>query len=95
MSAIAAAQITAVATIALAALALAAAVVAGFAFWRQSQEVRILAEQNKRDTYERRRDQAARVFTVVQPDPPRLVTPFAHNASDFPVYDAPVLVLGP
>jgi hypothetical protein len=58
------------------------------AFREQSKEVAILAEQNDRDIAERHRDQAARVFTVVEDARPRYAHPYAKNGSDFPVYDA-------
>ena len=90
MSELFAVQLTAVATLALAVLALAAAGLAGLAFWRQSQEVRLLLEQNKRDTDERRRAQAAHVFLAAPRDEVHLVSPYAHNGSDFPVYDAKI-----
>jgi len=95
MSLIFATQLTAVATLALAVLALAAAVLAGLAFWRQSQEVGLLQQQNKRDTDERRRAQAARVFLVTPPDQGPPVGPRARNASDFPVYDTKFWYLNP
>ena len=87
MSEIFSVQLTAVATLALAVLALAAAVLAGLAFWRQSQEVRLLLEQNKRDTDERRSAQAARVFLVASIDKEHLVSPYVRNASDLPIYE--------
>jgi len=91
MSQIFATQLTAVATLALAILALAAAVLAGLAFWKQSQEVGLLLEQNKRDTDERRRAQAARVFFFVRPPGDEdTALPYARNASELPVYDAVV-----
>lgn len=93
MSLIFATQLTAVATLALAILALVAAGLAGFAFWRQSQEVGLLLEQNKRDIAERRRAQASRVFPAVVGDPPRppqLIHPYAHNASDLPIYETQI-----
>ena len=67
MSLIFATQLTDVATLALAASALAAAVLAGLAFRKQSQEVGLLLEQNRRDTEERHRAQAARVFLSAPP----------------------------
>jgi hypothetical protein len=88
MSLIIATQLTAVATVALAVLALAAAILAGLAFRKQSQEVAILAKQNDRDTAERRRAQAAQVYTVVVDRRPEYSPPYAQNGSDFPVYDA-------
>jgi hypothetical protein len=92
MSEILSAQLTAGATLALAVLALAAAVLAGLAFWRQSQEVGLLLQQNKRDADERRASQAARIFLAVsrdeKPDEHGGVHPFVRNASDFPAYDA-------
>jgi len=90
MSLIFATQLTAVATLALAILALAAAGFAGLAFWRQSQEVRLLQQQNKQDIDERRIAQAARVFLAAQEEPPFMVSPRAHNASDLPIYDAQI-----
>ena len=90
MSLIFATQLTAVATLALAILALAAAVLAGLAFWKQSQEVGILLEQSRREAAERRMAQAARVFVGAPRDQVRLVNPYVKNASDFPVYHAQV-----
>lgn len=87
MSLIFATQLTAVATAALAVLALAAAVLAGLAYLKQSREVSLLLEQAKRDTDERRRAQAAKVFLGAPPDTGLLVSPYARNASDFPIYD--------
>jgi hypothetical protein len=75
MSLIFATQLTAVATVALAVLALAAAMLAGLAFWKQSQEVGILIAQNRehqqaleRDAAERHREQASRVWVMIVPD---------------------------
>jgi hypothetical protein len=91
MSEILSAQVTEVATLALAILALAAAVLAGLAFWKHSQEVGLLLEQNKRDTDQRRTSQAAQIFLGVprdeKPDETRGVHPYVRNASDFPAYD--------
>lgn len=95
MSLIFATQLTAVATLALAVLALAAAVLAGLALRRQTQEVGVLLAQNKRDTDERRRNQAARVFLAAPAEPVHLVSPYAQNASDFPVYNAQIWYLNP
>jgi hypothetical protein len=47
----------------------------------------------ERDTDERRRAQAFRVFPAVvgdKPQPPRLIHPYAHNASDLPIYDTQI-----
>jgi hypothetical protein len=92
MSDILSEQLTAVATLALAVLALAAAVLA---YLKQSKEVTLLLEQNKRDTDERRRAQAARVFLGAPPDEGALVSPYARNASDLPVYEARIRYGGP
>jgi hypothetical protein len=62
MSVVYAAQLTAVATLALAVLALLAAALAGLAFWKQSQEVGLLLEQNRREAEDRRRAQAVMVY---------------------------------
>jgi hypothetical protein len=72
----------------LAVLAPATAVLAGLAFRKQSQEVALLLQENQHQTAERRRTQAARVFTGIPRDPVRMVAPYAHNASDFPIFDA-------
>lgn len=90
MSDIFTAQITAVANVVLAAFAIITAVFAVLAFRKQSQEVGLLIEQSKRDESERRRSQAARVYVMAEPNPPRLIRPYAHNASDFPIYDAEI-----
>lgn len=95
MSLIFATQLTAAATLALAVLALVAGVLAGLAFWRQSQEVGLLLGQAKRDTDERRRAQASRVFLAAPRDEVRLVSPYAHNASELPVYNAEIRYGGP
>jgi hypothetical protein len=81
-------EITAIATVALAVFAVVTAGFALLAYRKQAQEVDILLAERRREAGERRRAQAARVFTWVRPDPPRLITSHATNASDFPVYDA-------
>lgn len=88
MSEIYAVQLTAVATLALAVLALVTAVLAGLAFLKQSREVGLLLEQNQRDTDERRRAQAARVFLGAPHTPGFPLSPYVRNASEFPIYDA-------
>ena len=90
MSLIFATQLTALATLALAVLALVAGLLAGLALRRQTQEVTLLLEQNKRDTDERRRAQAAHVFLAAPRDDMSLVRPYAQNASDLPVYNATI-----
>ncbi len=90
MSEIFAAQITAVANVVLAAFAIGTAILAGLAFFKQSQEVGLLLEESKRDQVERRRAQAARVFVMAEPDPPRLIRPCARNTSELPIYDAKI-----
>jgi hypothetical protein len=95
MSVTFATQLTAVATLALAILALVAGVLAGLAFRKQSQEVGLLLEQNKRDADERRRAQAARVFLGTPPDQGPPVSPRARNASEFPVYDTKFWYVNP
>lgn len=89
MSEIYSVQLTAVATLALAVLALATAVLASLAFLKQSREVGLLLEQNKRDTDERRRAQASRMFLAVSRDEAR-PNPYVHNASDLPIYEAKI-----
>lgn len=93
MSLLGATILTAVATLALAVLALATAVFAWLAFRRQSQEVGILVEQNKRDIDERRRAQAVRVFIGAPQGSTNDMEMFAKNASEFPVYDAQIRYL--
>jgi hypothetical protein len=47
----------------------------------------------ERDTDERRKAQTSRVFPAVvgdKPQPPRLIHPYAHNASDLPIYDTQI-----
>ncbi len=90
MSMLGATILTAIATLALAVFAFITAIFAWLAFRRQSQEVGLLLEQNKRDTDERRRAQASRIFIGAPPDEGLLVHPYARNASDFPVYNAQV-----
>jgi hypothetical protein len=89
MSLIFATQLTAVATVALAVFAFAAAILATLAFRKQSQEVAVLLKESKREAADRRRAQAARVFTGETPLGPRGLVRFARaeNASDFPVFD--------
>jgi hypothetical protein len=82
------AEITAIATAALTALAIVTAVFAFLAYRKQSQEVRILRKQNEREADERRRAQAARVFTGVPRGQDGEVLPYVQNASKLPVYDA-------
>lgn len=64
------------------------------AFQKQSQEVSLLLEQNKRDADQRRRAQAARVFFGAprEGDP---VSPYVKNASEFPVYSVDVWYFDP
>ena len=88
-------QLTAVATVALAVLALVAGVLAGLALRKQTQEVGLLLEQNRRDSDERRRGQAARVFLAAPSDQGPPVSPRARNASDFPVYDTKFWYVNP
>jgi hypothetical protein len=100
MSLVVSGQVTAVATLALAILAFATAVVAGFAFWKQSQEVGTLVAQNKRDIEERRRDQASRVFVYTEISKPhqeqpakgfvQALTAHVKNTSQQPVYEITV-----
>ena len=86
MSLIFATQLAAVATGALALFAIVTAVFAFLAYRKQAEEVGLLVKQNEREAAERRKGQAARVFTG------RLhsVTggAYAKNNSDLPVYDA-------
>jgi hypothetical protein len=89
------ALLTAIATIVLAVFAIVTAWYARKAFRAQSQEVGLLLEQAKRDTDERRRAQASRVFLGAPPDEGTIVSPYARNASDFPVYDAQVWYVEP
>ena len=68
MSMLGATILTAIATLALAVFAFITAIFAWLAFRRQSQEVGLLLEQNKRDTDEHRRAQASRIFIGAPPD---------------------------
>jgi hypothetical protein len=95
MSLLGATILTAIATLALAVFAFITAIFAWLAFRRQSQEVGLLLEQNKRDTHDRHRAQASRVFLAVDHDEARHVSPYARNASDLPVYDAWIRYPGP
>lgn len=90
MSEIFTAQVIAVANLVLAIFAIVTASFAFLAFRKQSQEVAILLEQNKREESERRRAQASRVFVAADPHPGSVVSPYAHNASDFPIYEAQI-----
>jgi hypothetical protein len=90
MSVVFATQLTAVFTAILGVGAIVTGILAGLAFRKQAQEVGLLLEQNKRDAEERRRAQAAQVFTGT-PQRTREDTglrPYVMNASDSPVYDA-------
>jgi hypothetical protein len=80
--------ISAIATIGLLIGAVVTARYAIRAFHEQAKEVAILTEQNDRDIAERRRAQAARVFTCIPSDPPFRISPYAKNTSDAPVYEA-------
>jgi hypothetical protein len=84
------ALLTAVGTVVLAVFAIVTAWYARKAFTKQSQEVTLLLEQNERDKDERCKAQAAKVFIGAEEDPGRLVSPYAANASDTPVYHARV-----
>jgi hypothetical protein len=88
MSLIFATQLSAVATLALTMLALATAWYARKAFRKQSEEVRVLLEQNERDIQERRMAQAVRIFLGSEPGTSGSLVHYARNASDFPVYSA-------
>jgi len=93
MSLLGATILTAIATVILAVGAIVTAVLAYLAFRRQSQEVGILIEQNKRDIDERRRSQAVRVFVGAPQGLTNDMAMFARNASEFPVYDAEIWFL--
>jgi hypothetical protein len=92
MSLIAATQITAVATAVLALFAIVTAWYARRAFLKQSAEVTMLQQDRQREAGERRRAQAAQVFTCVgeRPvhagDPPQAAA-FVRNTSRQPVYN--------
>jgi hypothetical protein len=95
MSLIAATQITAVATSVLAFFAIVTAVFAILAFRKQSAEVGMLQEDWQREARERRRAQAAQVFTWIGERPVRdgeAPRPAAcvRNTSRQPVYDISV-----
>ncbi len=87
------ALLTAVATVVLAVFAIVTAWYARKALLKQSEEVGLLLEQNKRDTDERRSSQAARVFLAAPRDGVDLVSPYVRNASELPVYDAKIRYL--
>lgn len=80
--------ITAVATAGLLAGAIITAWYAIKTFNTQADQLARLVEENDRQADERRRAQAARVFTEVPQGGVLQVRPAAMNASDFPVYDA-------
>jgi hypothetical protein len=86
MSLIFAAQLTAVATAVLGAFAFTTAILAGLAYRKQSKEVGLLLEENERETAERRRAQAERIFIGAPRTPGRKVSPYAMNASDLPIF---------
>lgn len=89
--------VTAVATGVLALLALVTAWYARKAFRKQSEEVRLLGEQNTRDIEERRRAQAAQVFIMIEGSEMRpgvekqldqvILKATVRNTSQLPVYD--------
>jgi hypothetical protein len=95
MSLILATQLTAIATAVLAVFAILTTIYAVRAFRKQSQEVGILAEQNERDSSDRRRAQAARVFIWTEatagPNPQDAavggIISHIKNTSQQPVYD--------
>jgi hypothetical protein len=103
MSMLVAAQVLAIATAALAVLAVPAGLFAGLAFRKQSAEVKLLQEQAKRDSDERRRAQASHVFLTkttarvpmptgpagsgVAPAVSSLVKVRLTNSSDQPVFE--------
>jgi hypothetical protein len=89
------ALITAAATVVLAVFAIVTAWYARNAFRKQAEEVALLVEQSKRDAGELRRSQAAKVFLAAPDDPVQMVSPYAQNASSFPVYDAQLWYLEP
>jgi hypothetical protein len=86
MSLIFATQLTAVATAALGVFAIVTAVFAFLAYRKQAQEVGLLLKENEREAVERRRAQAERVFVGAPQSPGRVVSPYAMNASDLPVF---------
>jgi len=90
MSLIFATQLTAVFTAILGVGAIVTAVLAGLALRKQSQEVGLLLEQNKRDTDERRKAQASLVFLAAPRDAAHPLIAYAHNGSGQPVYDTSV-----
>ena len=95
MSLIFATQLAAIATAALAVGAIVTAIFAILAYLKQKQEISHLLKESEREGLERRRAQAARVFTCVPHDPVRLVSPYAKNTSDSPVYGAQLWYTGP
>jgi hypothetical protein len=88
MSADLSGEITAIATAALAAFAVITAAFAFLAYRKQSQEVAILLKQSERDAGDRRKAQAAQIFIAAPADPERPAIPYAHNASNLPIYEA-------
>jgi hypothetical protein len=88
-------EITAIATAILAFFAIVTAWYARRAFLKQSREVSILAEQNERDSGDRRRAQASRVFIWteptggVHPQDGAVAGIISHikNTSEQPIYD--------
>ncbi len=67
---------------------------AWLAFHKQSQQVALLLEQNKRDADQRRKAQAARVFLGVPPDGDP-VSLYVKNASELPVYNVDIWYFDP
>lgn len=84
--------IAAIATIGLLIGAIITAKYAIKAFGEQSREVRLLVEESNRQATDRRKAQAAQVFTG-SPQPEGLGTgtvPYVRNTSDLPIYDAQI-----
>jgi len=88
MSLIGATVFVALATTVLAVGAIVTAVFAILAYLEQRRQVRHLLEESARADLDRRRAQAARVFTCVPSQPPYLTSPYAKNTSESPVYSA-------
>jgi hypothetical protein len=80
--------ISAIATVGLLVGAIITAIYAAKAFGAQATELAVLKDQRDRDSKERRRAQAAKVFIGVPHNPPRMIQPYAQNASDYPIFDA-------
>jgi hypothetical protein len=81
-------SISAIATVGLLIGVIFSAIYAAKAFGAQATELAVFKDQRDRDSKERRRVQAAKVYIGVPHNPPCMIQPYAQNASDYPIFDA-------